>query len=521
MANPKMVISRYKAAKGIRDHWENVWQDIFDYTMPGRDSLKQTTRGDRRDDLIFDETAVVGVQEFASRMVQGITPNNVKWARLTPAPSMKSFLDEDELAAVQESLDNSTEEIFDVIESSNFQQEAHEAFLDGSVGTGNMVIEDGELIEPLKFHAVPLSEVYLEAGPFDRIDAQFRVRSPKAGDIPIIWPKASMSNRMQDIYNNKPQKRCKLLEATMRDWSDMGQEKYNHIVIALDDEHVLFETSWTGLGSSPWINFRWAKNPGEVWGRGPAYNALAAIKTVNLVVQLILENAEMAITGVWQADDDGVINPSNVRLVPGAVIPRSINSRGLEPLASPGNFDVAQLILSDMRHNINKALYNETLGRREGTPISATEVAERMAEMSRQLGSTYGRLRSEFVDPVIQRVVFLLTRQGRLDLPALPNGRELKIVPTSPLSRAQRNEDIAQHVNFATMIGQLFGPQAVQGVIDSQAFAEQLAEWYEVSSTLLRSPESQQQMASQTGEMMAQAAQSGIDPVQGIRALLP
>ena len=77
MVNPKMVISRYKAAKGIRDHWENVWQDIFDYTMPGRDSLKQTTRGDRRDDLIFDETAVVGVQEFASRMIQGITPNNV------------------------------------------------------------------------------------------------------------------------------------------------------------------------------------------------------------------------------------------------------------------------------------------------------------------------------------------------------------------------------------------------------------------------------------------------------------
>ncbi len=518
--NPVHVFERYTAAKTARATWETVWQEIFDYTMPGRSSLYERTPGQRRDDLIFDETAVVGVQEFSSRMVQGITPNNVRWARLQPAPAMKAMLG-DSLEEVQVQLDQATETIFDVIEASNYQQEAHESFLDVAIGTGNMVIEDGDIMNPVKFHATPISEVYLEPGPFDKIDAQFREREPKGNDIKLIWPKSKLSVALQAQVKANPHKPVKLIEATMRDWSDLTVERYDHCVIEVSSKHVIYSTSWSGLGSSPWINFRWAKHPGECWGRGPLYNSLAAIKTANLTVQLILENAEMAIAGVWQADDDGVINPANVRLVPGTIIPRSTNSRGLEPLSTPGNFDVSQLVLTDMRHNINKALYNNTLGRREGTPTSATEVAERMAELSRQLGSTFGRLQSEFVQPVIQRVIYLMKKQGRIELPGLPNGRELKIVAASPLSRAQRNEDITQHINYATVLGQLFGPTAIQGVIDTDKFALQLAEWYEVSGGLLRTKEEQQQLAQEAGQAMAQSAAAGIDPVQGIKSLLP
>ena len=46
--------------------------------------------------------------------------------------------------------------------------------------------------------------------------------------------------------------------------------------------------------------------------------------------------------------------------------------------AQPGRLDVAQLVLQDMRNNIKKALYMETLGRPEGTPMTATEVSLRM-----------------------------------------------------------------------------------------------------------------------------------------------
>ncbi|GIR19712.1 MAG: hypothetical protein CM15mP34_2360 [Gammaproteobacteria bacterium] len=40
------------------------------------------------------------------------------------------------------------------------------------------------------------------------------------------------------------------------------------------------------------------------------------IKTLNLSVQLILENAEMAIGGAYVYDDDGVFNPDNITIQP-------------------------------------------------------------------------------------------------------------------------------------------------------------------------------------------------------------
>ena len=40
-------------------------------------------KGERRDERIFDETAVVGVQEFASRLQSGLVPNFARWADFT------------------------------------------------------------------------------------------------------------------------------------------------------------------------------------------------------------------------------------------------------------------------------------------------------------------------------------------------------------------------------------------------------------------------------------------------------
>ena len=75
--------------------------------------------------------------------------------------------------------------------------------------------------------------------------------------------------------------------------------------------------------SSPFISFRWLKGAGEVYGRSPVMTVLPDIKTVNKVVELVLKNASISVTGIWQADDDGVLNPANIQLVPGSIIPES------------------------------------------------------------------------------------------------------------------------------------------------------------------------------------------------------
>ena len=64
-----------KKAEGIKDYWKEKFEEAYEYTMPQRESFFEETPGSRRTDKIFDETAVVRIQEFASRLQAGMTPS--------------------------------------------------------------------------------------------------------------------------------------------------------------------------------------------------------------------------------------------------------------------------------------------------------------------------------------------------------------------------------------------------------------------------------------------------------------
>ena len=79
--NPvKRILAKYQHAKTIKDHWNPVMEECHELALPQRESFYTETMARRRTDHIFDETAVVGVQEFASRLQSGIVPNYARWA---------------------------------------------------------------------------------------------------------------------------------------------------------------------------------------------------------------------------------------------------------------------------------------------------------------------------------------------------------------------------------------------------------------------------------------------------------
>jgi hypothetical protein len=275
--------------------------------------------------------------------------------------------------------------------------------------------------------------------------------------------------------------------------------------IEMQTGDILVNENYRGVGSNPYVPFRWSKCAGEIYGRGPLINALSAIKTTNLTIELILENAQMAISGVYQMEDDGVVNPDTINLVPGTVIPKAPNSRGLEPIRAAGSFDVANLVLSDMRLNIKRALYNDMLGNPDRTPATATEVAERMADLSRRIGSAFGRLQAELVQPVLQRVVYILKKQGRIELPTI-NGREVKVRSVSPLAQAQANEDITSVARFLELVQGRFGPEITNILINSEETAAYLAKKFGVPDKLVRDVDERQQIV-EAAQQFAQQQQ--------------
>lgn len=497
MHNPKTYLERYEKAKAHRQNFVDLFEECYEYALPQRESFYYETAGQRRDDKIFDETAVVGVQEFASRLQSGLVPNFARWADLAAGSEIRA----EERDMIDNDLDEVTEYVFEILQNSNFGQEVHESFMDLAVGTGILCVEEGDAVNPVVFSAIPLPHVVLDTGPDDKIDHVFRERKGiRNSDLEYMYPDGAFDEKVRDRIIKDPEGKCKLLEVVCRNYTKRNQEAHYYYVIDMDTQTYLIEEEFDGVGSNPYICFRWSKCAGEVYGRGPLINALSAIKTTNLTIQLILENAQMAISGIYQMDDDGVINPDTINLVPGTIIPKSPQSSGLQPVQAAGRFDVADIILSDMRLNIKRALYNDMLGNPDRTPASATEVAERMADLSRRIGSAFGRLQAELVQPVLQRVIYILKKQGRIELPTV-NGREVKVRSISPLAQAQSNQDITAVSNFLEMVSTYFGPDVTNLLIDTEQTAVHLAKKFGVPDSLIRDEEQRKEVVAMMQQM--------------------
>jgi hypothetical protein len=211
--------------------------------------------------------------------------------------------------------------------------------------------------------------------------------------------------------------------------------------------------------------------------------ALPDIRTANKVVELVLKNASIAVTGIWQADDDGVLNPASIRLVPGTIIPKAVGSAGLTPLAAPGRFDVSQLVLDDLRARIRNALLVDRLGPVAGPRMTATEVAERAAETARLLGATFGRLQGELLVPLVLRGLAILARRG--EVPELMvDGRLVDLQWHAPLARAQAQRDVRAVLGWLDGVAAL-GPDG-QAVVDAAATARWLGRALGVPPSLVR-----------------------------------
>jgi hypothetical protein len=231
---------------------------------------------------------------------------------------------------------------------------------------------------------------------------------------------------------------------------------------------------------------------------------LPDVKTCNKIVEYVLRNAALSISGIYTAADDGVINPYSIRLAPGAIIPVGSNDSrnpSLRPLERSGDIQLGALVLEDLRTRINKALFAEPFGEMDQPVKSATEMALRNQELVQDSGSAFGRMQTEFVEKVLRRTVYILTRAGKIP-PIRVDGREVTIKHTSPLARAQDQEDLVALNQYIQTIGQL-GPEVLALGTKLEDLPAFVGEKLGIDQDLLRDEAERQEMQ----EQAAQAAQ--------------
>ena len=398
----------YKRALDMRTPWLSRWDAARRYAMPSSDEDIAT---------LFDSTAMDASDNLAASIYTLLTPPESMWLQL---------VGESELS---QNADFATAALRANLNDSNFYTTIHQCYMDLVVlGTACLFMAENPIgaSSAFNFTAIPMNDIAILP------NAIFHTTSMPAREVMEKYPTWIPPANMVDTIKRDPDTPLRLVQSLVSGeftaWLDVGGDIENNIVST-----GTFETN-------PYIIFRWSLSSGELYGRGPVLRALPDIKTANKVVELVLKNATIAVSGIWQADDDGVINLQNINLTPGAIIPKAVGSSGLTPLSSGANFDVSQLILKDLRERIRHTLLADRLGLLSDKEMTATEILARNADMMRILGATYGRLLHEFIRPLCDRGLQILSRRGVI-MPIKLNGdAELKYI--APIAQMTATETL-------------------------------------------------------------------------------
>ena len=505
------VLDRSKKAFARKEQWRTIYEDCYRYALPQRNLYdgyyEGTVPGQNKMNMVFDSTAIHSTQRFANRIQSGLFPPYKKWCRLEPGNDIPA----ERKAEVQAALDTYSEKMFTLLRQSNFDLAMGEFLLDLCVGTAVMLIQPGDDINPIQFTPVPQYLIALEEGPNGTVDNVYRKYKVRAEALPRQYPDIELNDQLQRLIENKPQEMVELIEAVILD--PERKDYCYHIIHEKTRDELVFRR----MDTTPWIVARYMKIPGEVFGRGPLVSSLPDVKTLNKTLELLLKNASIACAGVYTAADDGVINPSNIRITPGSIIPVARNGgpqgASLAPLPRSGDFNVSQIVINDLRMNIKKTLLDDTLPPDNMSARSATEIVERMKELAQNLGAAFGRLITETMVPIIQRVLFIMDEKGLIQLPLKVNGLEVKVTPVSPLAKAQNLEEINEVMQFFQIANSL-GPGGV-AELKPDAIASFIGDKLGVPTTLRNSPEEKQAIVQQSMAMFnaqANAAMQGQAP---------
>ena len=497
------ILKRYKAAKTRKGLWESYLREAYHYALPDKETIDEHSPGQKKNQHVFDSTATIALNKYANRMQHQVVPPWKTWMRLEPG----SDTPEEMKSEAQEMLDEATDVIFDHINHSNFSTQSHESFMDLGISTGALIVEEGDGIQSmLNFRSVSLSEIYPEVTQRGTIDNVFRSFKLSVRDIMEVWPKATLTTELNKLLEEKPETEVEIIEAVVKE-----REQYETYVIY--DKEAIFEEY---NDTSPWVVFRESVTPGETLGRGRIMQLLPDIKTLNKIVEFNLRNAALSISGIYTAADDGVINPYSVKLAPGAIIPVGSNDTrnpSLMPLNRSGDFNLAQLLIQDYRSIINEFMFAQPFGDITETPVrTATEMGIRNQDLAQTSQASFGRMQSEFLEPMIKRIVDILVKTGKLP-PLRIDGREVTIKFTSPMARSQDLEELQNFQMYMQSMGQL-PPDYYEGAIKLEDIPQWTAEKMGIPQKLLRTPAEMEQMKQQIAAVQAQGGEIEQQPTQ-------
>ena len=510
------LLTRFDRLAGRRSTWETHWQEVADYMLPRKaDIVRRRSRGDKRMERIFDSSPLQALELLASSLHGMMTNPATPWFTLRFKKLEDSNDDEAKLW-----LEEATEVMYTAFNRSNFQQEIFELYHDLiTFGTAAMFVEEDEQ-DLIKFSTRHIDEVYVAENQKGRIDTIFRRFHMTARALVQKFGN-NVSQDIRTMSQKNPYQEVDIIHAVYprNEFNPKKKDKAN-----MPFESVYFEykggneLSLSGFKEFPFVVPRYLKASNEVYGRSPAMTALPDVKMLNEMCKVTIKAAQKQVDPPLLVPDDGFLLP--VRTVPGGLnFYRSGTRDRIEPLNIGANNPLGLNMEEQRRNAIREVFYVNQLQLQQGPQMTATEVIQRNEEKMRLLGPVLGRLQSELLKPLIDRVFNILLRNNQFAQPPESlSGVNIDIEYVSPLAKAQKSTELQSIMRGIEILGSLANVAPVFDYVNFDNLVKHVADIVGMPQKLLKSQsqvtairdeqaqQQQEQMQMQQAQQTAQMA---------------
>lgn len=450
------IIKKVDRLKADRANWEVYWQDLANFCLPRKAWItsKRTPGEQLRFDRLFDSEAVRDLQTMAAGFNSHLTNPSSRWfslaskdRRLMKSQNVKLWFKHVE------------DEIFSTLNTSNFDSTLQEFYLDtGCFGTGT-ILQEVDFKTRVRFTSIPIVEVLIEEDSRGRVISVYRMFEYTAQQAFGRWGDRAGKAVLDAMSSKSENSRLKLItfvhavrprEDRQFGKKDNSNMPFESIWIEKSQMHLISESGFEEL---PYVNGRFNKLTGEVWGFSPAMNALADIRMLNAQKKTLIRAAMKKTDPPFIIPHKGFIQPMNFNPSGANYVKGQTANEQFRVIDTKGDIPIGFQMINDVKADIKRAFFLHVFEAfsniTPGKQMSVPEVQRRIAESMGLLGPVVGRFTQEVFDPLISRTYSILGRLGVLPPPPVELAeQELDIIYISHLAKAQRLSEVTSIENF-------------------------------------------------------------------------
>ena len=260
------------------------------------------------------------------------------------------------------------------------------------------------------------------------------------------------------------------------------------------------------LGKSPFLPLRFVTVDGEDYGRSRVEEFLGDLKSLEALMQALVEGSAAAAKVVFTVSPSSVTKPQSLAQAGnGAIIQGRPDDIGVVQVGKTADFQTAYQLANVLEKRLAEAFL--IMNVRDSERTTAEEVRMTQMELEQQLGGLFSLLTTEFLIPYLNRKMHTLQRNKQI--PTVPKNL-VKPTIVAGINALGRGQDRDALVQFVTTIAQTMGPEAMMKFINADEAIKRLAAAQGIDVlNLVKSMEEQQ--AEQQQAMQAQQMQSLTD----------